>query len=615
MATSRGGKKENADLMTEPPAASLVLTRDWLLRRAGERYFERGVDYFQRGLVAEFENLGDRAEAIVCGTEEYEVALALTPDGLEHRCDCPLGMDEEFCKHCVAVALTWIDARKKEAGGSRAKAGRTDSTLVTSADFVRALEAESKEDLVKRIVAWAEDDKQLRENLMRVAAQRKGPEAALALARKNLEKAIRVRHFIEYREMRGYAASVETAADMLEELLNDGQAAGVIDLCELGMVRLTSVAGNVDDSDGYIGGLMERFEDLHLRACTAARPDPAALAAKLFRAEMKSDFGEWRGSIERYAEVLGAEGIAAYRALAKAAWDKVPVKTQAEHDYDSARYRITSIMEGLARQSGNVEELVAVLERNLSYPGQYLRIAEIYRKAGDRDKALAWAERGSAASPGYQGAGLRLFVAEEYQHQERHADALRIVWIEFRESPSLESYKRLEQFARAADDWEEWRGQALAYVRKKIAGNEKKSGNGIAAFRHTWRWGPRGHSLLVEIFLYENKAEEAWQEAQSGDCDERLWLRLAEAREKQHPEDAMGVYLRFGDQSVSRATGNYDEGVQLFERAAAAARAAELSGQFETKLDVLLEKYRKKRNFLKRVEQRRGFLYRRTKDA
>jgi uncharacterized Zn finger protein len=596
--------------MTEPNPASRILTKDWLLRRAGERYYQRGLDYFERGKVTEFEDLGDCAEALVKGTEDYEVQLRLTPDDMEHDCDCPLGMDEEFCKHCVAVALKWIDARKSDANSTPAKSSRrTDATLITEADLLHALEAEGKEELVRRIIAWAQDNDQLREKLIQMAARRKGPGAALALARKSLEKTIRVRRFLEYREMPSYAASVETAAEMLEDLLKDGQAAGVMELSEMGLRLLGSATEHVDDSDGYIGGLMERFGDLHLRACIAAKPDPAVLAAKLFRAEMESSFDEWDSSVARYTEVLGADGLAAYRALAEAAWAKLPVKTQSNYSHDSNRYRITAIMENLARRSGNVEELVAVLERDLSHAHQYLRIATIYREAGDRDKALAWAEKGSAATSGSHGADLRLFVAEEYQFRERHADALRIVWIEFRDSPSLASYKRLEQFARAADDWEEWREQALACVRRKSTENEAKPAN-TRAFRFDLIGGRWGRSLLVEILLYENRVEEAWQEAQAGSCNEDLWLRLSEAREKQHPEDAMRVYLRVGEQVAIRSTGNYDDAVHLLERAATAARSAEKSGEFEAELEALLKKYRLKRNLLKRVEQRKSHLIR-----
>ena len=43
-----------------------------------------------------------------------------------------------------------------------------------------------------------------------------------------------------------------------------------------------------------------------------------------------------------------------------------------------------------------------------------------------------------------------------------------------------------------------------------------------------WQHSP-DHSQLVEIFLWEENYEEAWQEASAGGCSEYLWLQLADA--------------------------------------------------------------------------------------
>ena len=596
--------------MSEVHPLSKCLTKDVILRIAGARYFQRGLNYFRQGRVTEMEEFGDSVEAIVEGTEEYVVKLAAKSGGLEYECNCSLGLDDAFCKHCVAVALAWLDARATAVPAKTGGAAKTaQSARITGEDIAAALDAADKATLVKLLLEWAEENASLKERLMHLAARRKGPEAGIALARKALEKAIRVRGFVDYREMRSYAAGVRTAIDAVEELFGSSQAAGVIELCEAGVRWLSTSCEEVDDSDGYMSELMERLQDLHLRACIEEKPDPVSLAASLFQAEMNGGFGEWCGCVEKYAGVLGKEGLAAYRSLAEAAWAKVPVKTEPSSDYSrESHHRITGIMESLARQSGNVEELVAVLERDLSHAHAYMRIAEIYRESEERDKALAWAERGMKAMPGYEGTALRQFVAGEYRRNDRHGDALRIMWIEFRDGPSLRSYMQLEDFARAADDWDDWRSQALAHVRKTLARGSSKPRN-AAPMVHSWKNRLQDRSLLVEIFLHEGNTEEAWTEAQAGGCGDNLWLRLAELREKQHPEDAKAIYLRLGEQAILRASGNYDEGVALLERAAAAAHATEKSEEFEVELDQLLKKHKAKRNLQKRVAERRRFLY------
>jgi hypothetical protein len=51
---------------------------------------------------------------------------------------------------------------------------------------------------------------------------------------------------------------------------------------------------------------------------------------------------------------------------------------------------------------------------------------------------------------------------------------------------------------------------------------------------------------------YENDPEAAWREAQTGGCSDSLWLRLAAAREKEHPEDAGPIYLKQAEAAVAR---------------------------------------------------------------
>jgi len=596
-------------IMTESHPLSKILTSHLVQRLAGDRYYQRGVDYLRRGRVTEFEASDDSIEAIVEGTEEYAVRLTAVPDGLEWDCNCPLGLDGEFCKHCVAVALKWLEG---QAGVGVPKAGgtakRPNAAKVTDEDIAAALDAVDKAALVKMVLEWAEDDRFLKDRLTHKAARNKGPEAAIAQARKTLEKAIRVRRYVEYREMRSYAATVETAIDSVEELLRAGHASGVMELCEAGVRWLSAACEQVDDSDGYMSSLMDRLHNMYLQACKEAKPDPKALAAKLFQNELRGGFDAWSGSLEAYAEVLGEEGLATYRSMAEAEWAKVPFNTEAGAASDGQSYfKITEIMKTLARRSGNIEEQVAVLERDLSNAYGYQEIARIYREACDYAKALAWAERGMKAFSGYYGAGLRRIVAEEYRRADRHADALRIVWVEFRDAPSLEGYKRLEEFALAADDWEEWRAQALAHVRRTVAG-KARTPDKVDVFIQ--KWGRRSdRSLLVEIFLHEGKVEEAWDEAKAGECSEGLWLRQAELRERMHPADAQAIYFRLGERDIQMATGNYDSGVALLERAAGAARSAGKSPEFQAALDSLLVKYKAKRNLLKRVDVRRRLLY------
>ena len=76
---------------------------------AGERFFARGEKYFDEGRVHGLTEYRGQVAAKVAGTEDYRVKLWAERGRLGYSCSCPVGDDEEFCKHCVAVALAWIE--------------------------------------------------------------------------------------------------------------------------------------------------------------------------------------------------------------------------------------------------------------------------------------------------------------------------------------------------------------------------------------------------------------------------------------------------------------------------------------------------------------------------
>ena len=86
--------------------------RQTIRQLAGATYFSRGLDYYSRGLVSGLSpSPPDGVRARVNGSTSYRVTLLCDEAGvIRHDCNCPLGVGFEFCKHCVAVALAWIDA-------------------------------------------------------------------------------------------------------------------------------------------------------------------------------------------------------------------------------------------------------------------------------------------------------------------------------------------------------------------------------------------------------------------------------------------------------------------------------------------------------------------------
>ncbi|MDE3195117.1 MAG: hypothetical protein KGN84_02155, partial [Acidobacteriota bacterium] len=224
------------------------------------------------------------------------------------------------------------------------------------------------------------------------------------------------------------------------------------------------------------------------------------------------------------------------------------------------------------------------------------------------DEALEWAEKGLKAFPSRPDFRLHEFAAGEYHRRGRHQDAMKLIWAEFCERLYLEAWKTLRRHATEAGAWPEWRERALAEIRSRIAKTRaQRTGQKVPL----WQRDGSDNSLLVEIFLDEQRVEDAWSEAQSGGCSGSLWLALAAKREAQHPVDAAPIYLKYAEAGVTATTnGRYEDAVKLLIKAAAVMRGMGRSAEFAQQLNALCTKYRIKRNFVKLVEQNRPELYR-----
>ena len=572
---------------------------DAVVRRlAGERSYQQGLDYFSGGHVESLEDLEGSVRAVVHSDLNYTVTLAANDGVLDYSCNCAVGIDGAFCNHCVAAALAWLG----RAPGKEKSSGRGKPKKVTLANAEKILKSEDKDALVRMLLDWAQDDPKLRERLIIFAASRLGSDTAIAAVKKAFEKATRAGNIMYLPDVRIWTRGVDSAIDSVEKLLNDGHATAFIDLCEGGLASVAYASQQVNDSPIHFENLRDRLQNIHYRACQEARPDSVELAKRFFAWELRSSFGVFRGALKRYKEILGVNGVKAYRELAEAEWQRVPalaaghkVSRRDEHG------GITRIMESLARESGDIEQLVAVMSRDLSMAYNYLSIAEVYRQVGQFDKALLWAEKGLRDFPNRTDDRLCEFAAAEYHRLSRHEDAMKLIWATFLERPYLKAYKTLESHAKKAGAWPDWRERALSEIRQRAP---KNMGNPV-------RW--RGvlpddnNSTMVEIFLYEANPEEAWREAQVGGCSDDLWVKLAAACETQQPEGAVAIYMKEAEAAIPGA--HYKQSVKLLLMAAEVMRRMGRSAEFISQLEALRLKYRLNLNFFKLVEVNRKTLY------
>jgi len=204
---------------------------------------------------------------------------------LEGSCSCPVGKSGGFCKHCVAAGLAWLEEQKKERKTPR----EPSEAKVTLDDVEEYLSSLPQKELADMIMERICSDTDLRVKLLRKAARSRPEKLDMKTYRDALDYAFKIPDFVFYSESWDYTQDAMEAVFSIEELLKEGYAAEVIDLVEYALKLWEENIEHIDDSDGGMGKISERLQVLHLRACLAVKPDPEALARKLFEREMSTE--------------------------------------------------------------------------------------------------------------------------------------------------------------------------------------------------------------------------------------------------------------------------------------------------------------------------------------
>ncbi|GES04473.1 hypothetical protein Acor_65410 [Acrocarpospora corrugata] len=193
---------------------------------------------------------------------------------------------------------------------------------------------------------------------------------------------------------------------------------------------------------------------------------------------------------------------------------------------------------------------------------------------------------------------LRLLIRPDtvmrcYAAADRGGAALALRRAQFERDRCLAIYQALQATA-SPDRRLELRVWALELLRH----DARTARSGLTGW-----WPP---SVLVDVLLWENSAEEAWQAAQEFGAVDQQWLRLARLRAETHPAEAIPVYERLAESEISLMKNDaYAEAADL---AAQIIRLYDRLGQGadgHAYLERLRTVHKRKRNFMAEL-QRRG---------
>ena len=468
----------------------LAFTRPRVRQLAGAAVYGRGVDYARQERV-EPEAAGDRRlRATVRGAAAYTVELWVEAREPGWSCTCPYAAEGAFCKHAVAVALL-LDPGGREAD---------------------------------------EGDPRLRERPLADAPAGGSREPDMPRWRGRIDVAFTPTPGVPaHLAWLSWGGRVEELVDELAELCDAGHPQAAAVLAEHAHRRADEAIAAVDDLDDWLTEVSARLAELHLRACRQDPPEPVELAGRLVDLELTSPLDGFPRAAETYAEVLGAEGLAAFRRRVAPLWEALGSRYA---EWPLQRIRLREAMIGLALASGDPDELIGAYRQDLHTQDAYLAIARALAAAGRDAEAEGWAREGLEARDevAWPTPPLQAFLVGLLRSRGEEAAALEVFLDALLRSPSLTAYRRL--LAEAGDEAPAMRQRALSALTERL----ERPADGAT------RADPALSDALVEILAAEGQPERARQVATHHGCSRRVWLALAPSLEATHPLEAADVY-------------------------------------------------------------------------
>jgi uncharacterized Zn finger protein len=579
-----------------------ILTLDTVKSLAGEKTFARGLAYFHNGVVGRMEQIAEEDEetcslsADVQGTHRYHVTLSVDEEGeFFHDCDCPVGSDGIFCKHAVAVALSWIENSGEEVFRAEEEQKPRRARITKAEQLRQYLDTLPEAELRELLMEAADRDRSFRDRLLFAAKSQGG--AGTTELRSIVNQATKISGHMDWQDAWQYGQRINDLADLLEKKVAAGTDAKLVELIEQAITQSESGLEQVDDSNGEVYPAIEHLCAVHLQACRKLKPDPVALADRLFRYQMDGGSDSFYQILPTYDAALGEHGLARYRHRVEEQWNTLPPLTprDASRNWDSRRNRLETAMAEMAIQRGDINALVAIKTRDLSSPLNFLRLAELLREHQRFDEALAWAEQGMTAFPNdHRQDDLIAFAIDEYLRRKNPDTVEKLAWERFERQPDCASFFLLLKVAKQIGRLDALRRKAFEHLEARVAteeGSEKKPSP----------WAPCARNTLVEIHLTEENADAMWATLTGGPTSTNLWEKCAKIRGKTHPEDAIALYFKLLPMRVEAGThkARYEDAFRIVKAIGQLRKAQKAAPVFQQELANIRLEYKAKRNFIK----------------
>ncbi|RBP53807.1 SWIM zinc finger family protein [Arenicella xantha] len=469
-----------------------VLSEDTFKTLAGADAYQRGLDYYNEGRVGTITIDGSRISAEVAGSRAYQVALHHTARIFEGSCNCPASDGFEFCKHCVAVALSYYyQTQTNQELGEASTEHRVFSYLSTL----------TKPQLVKELhdLLLSNSDAMQKWELKASIASGSFSTADI---RKQITKALPYKSagLWRHREIANYFEQAEAILLTISEPLLLLAPEAIEKLLMYALTRLDKTLKTIDDSGGYRASVEALLRAWFKAMIESEQWSENAKEESITTIILSADHAfESLDLPDSVANSLPTDSFARIHTKIEAAWNALTPSNQRYSDAYSYYRKLEQILLNRARAEHNVDKELEILGRGAVSVDRSLELVHRAINAGRISEARDWLhvaghfdEPSSRELYEIESAQIELWLAEQNYQQ-----ALDAQWARFEEQEDAEILQGAITTATHLDAESSVLDNGIAYLRRRIRDHDTSHRNRQRA------------ETLVHIYLLNQRSDDA----------------------------------------------------------------------------------------------------------
>ncbi|MBB1487643.1 SWIM zinc finger family protein [Oceanospirillum sediminis] len=528
--------------------------------RAETNSLSRGEALYRQDKVSVMHQTDTTIKATVTGQHKYVVTLTATDQGIKNLCTCPAASYQDFCKHCVAVALTAIHGAATDQPAQKAKNNRK---IVEEQQLREFLLNKSPEELTELLVGYItripeEWDKwQLNIKLA-------NGDLPVSEIKKMITKALPSRTIHQWRKVGDYFSKAEAQFDYLFQLISTMKPQGQWSLILHALKRLNKVLERIDDSGGYRFVLEEQLIHKLTALFNQLNWNDEKKAQWLFQHLDQSDMNVFPNVPDDFSpsdSVLEIFREQCEHQLKELAVQR-PVVSQSDRHFDYfwklSRYGKPLIDKAIA--DNNWREHCRLLGLTASYSFDMLKACQICLDNNEpfdaedwllKAKKLCCSEREEEECRQYE-------VKVKFALDEDQA-AWALAWQIFEQNPGFNAFRKLQKLE-----------QQTGHIQEDLA--EKAEAILLKACMPSNQENPEFISPLLSddvlsLYLELNQLDKARAWAKQHKAYHNNLISLANLIVSQHPEESENLYYRVLTSIISQTNNTaYQDAIALLKK-------------------------------------------------